>query len=324
MLPHSVHEDATGEWMGGAGNPSSQFKATALLFRNRRGDADTNRLWERARRDVALTTDLAASKQRYVHDFVVQHSHRHWQRLAFFVQRFQFAFDRAKHPLIGQFFSPRKPLLWLLTRKRRLSSCIDLRSYGGKFGLLRLELLKLLWRQRLVEDLLSGNTRQHQKVATARNPRSSERAEERLRAGKDSCHPVIVFHRKRIELVMMATGTRDGTSHDRPCQRIDLLVNQFRCELRVVVLAKVLRADGKEPGCCEQSSPLGVSVEWKQVAGNLFGQKTIIRNVRIDRVDHVVAIPPCIGERYVRFAAAGFTIASNIQPMSSPAFTKLR
>ena len=83
---------------------------------------------------------------------------------------------------------------------------------------------------------------------------------------------------------MMATGTRDGTSHDRPCQRIDLLVNQFRCEPRVVVLAKVLRADGKEPGCCEQSSPLGVTVEWKQVAGNLFGQKTIIRNVRIDRV----------------------------------------
>ncbi len=48
--------------------------------------------------------------------------------------------------------------------------------------------------------------------------------------------------------------------------------------------------------------------------------KLIVRNVAIQRADHVVAIFPGIRNRRVELMAARFRVANEIEPVPSPAF----
>ena len=66
---------------------------------------------------------------------------------------------------------------------------------------------------------------------------------------------------------------------------------------------------------------------WQQITGNLFGQKAIIRTCRIEGVNDVVSITPCMRKRRVAaesIIAVGFSVPSDIEPVPSPAFAELR
>ena len=57
-----------------------------------------------------------------------------------------------------------------------------------------------------------------------------------------------------------------------------------------------------------------------QVAGNLLGEKPVERLVLVEGLDHVVAIAKRVGKTDVLIEPVGIGVASNVEPMSPPAF----
>lgn len=60
------------------------------------------------------------------------------------------------------------------------------------------------------------------------------------------------------------------------------------------------------------------------VAGELFGDETVVGRVGVERVDHPVAIAPGLGAMRVGLVAVGLGVPHQVEPMASPALAVAR
>ena len=60
-----------------------------------------------------------------------------------------------------------------------------------------------------------------------------------------------------------------------------------------------------------------------QVTGNVFGRKLIVRDIRVQGADDVVAIFVGVMQWVVEFVTVAFCVACEVQPVTSPAFAKV-
>ena len=113
--------------------------------------------------------------------------------------------------------------------------------------------------------------------------------------------------------MIVATGAAHGQAQHNGT-RCGNEVIQFVGSGAGVVLHDVLRTAGQIPGRDDG----GGIVRPDLVACDLFAQKFVVRLVAVERIDHIVAIPP--GERaiFVALEAAAVSVSRQIEPVSSP------
>ncbi len=139
-------------------------------------------------------------------------------------------------------------------------------------------------------------------------------------AGEDGSQGVVVLGRNRVELVVVAASAGDGQSQESLGESVDLLVHQVVDHLGLVLLGDGAGANRQKPGA-EHGSNVGIPrlVGGIEVSGNLILDETIIGEVSIEAVDHVVPVAPGIGHCDVFVQAAGIGVAGDVQPVAAPA-----
>ena len=63
---------------------------------------------------------------------------------------------------------------------------------------------------------------------------------------------------------------------------------------------------------------------WKEVASDVFGDELVVGNVRIERAYDVIAVVVGVVNWIVKFVAMTFSIAHEVEPVTTPAFAKMR
>ena len=145
-------------------------------------------------------------------------------------------------------------------------------------------------------------------------------AKKRLRARENAGHGIVIFSGDGIELVIMTARAGNGNRHEGAGGHVELLVDKVHFELLRVAVVERLGAHGEEAG----GNATGIGgLARQQVAGDLFLDKLVERLVRIECVDHVIAIAPRVREGGVAFHAIAFGIAGHVQPVAAPAFAKV-
>ena len=132
--------------------------------------------------------------------------------------------------------------------------------------------------------------------------------------------PVIFLLRERIEFVVMALRALDRQAEHALADGIHAIEHLVHTEL-----LRVNPAFFVEHGVAQKTrgDDLVLGAIRDQVAGELFDDELIVREVAIERVDDVIAITPDVA-RLVLFKAVRVGVACRIKPMSAPAFAVMR
>ena len=119
----------------------------------------------------------------------------------------------------------------------------------------------------------------------------------RVRALEDAGQRVVIRRRDRVELVVVAAGTAQRQAEERSADRVNLLVDNVHLHFDRVVFGEHFRADRQEPrrGHPRKFRLGSLAGMLNQIAGELFSKELVERFVRVERCDHVVAIPKRVG-----------------------------
>ena len=119
---------------------------------------------------------------------------------------------------------------------------------------------------------------------------------QRAGVGQDSRQRVVVARGNRIELVIVAASTTDRLGQKPFANRIQLLINNVHAKLPLVLFFEVVIAERQV--CRRDQLPLSIRQRFgrKQIAGELFDDKSIEGQVGIERLDDVIAIAPGFGQ----------------------------
>src|SRR5258708_35866861 len=129
---------------------------------------------------------------------------------------------------------------------------------------------------------------------------------------------VIILLRNWIKLVIVTARALHSETENAPAHSSNHVVEVFITEFRIVFFPETdLRMLTHKTGSGESF----VVHPLKLVAGQLFLKKNVVRFVRVERMDHIVAITPGIWAIKIVFVSIGIRIAGNIQPMPAPTFT---
>ena len=140
----------------------------------------------------------------------------------------------------------------------------------------------------------------------------------KLGAGKKGLQPVVVRLGNRVELVVVAAGTMQRQAeHDRTDALHHLSQDLLTRDLGVGVAAdEVHGACPVKSGGREQIDRFpGVLADREQVAGELLGQKLIVRLVLDETIDHVIAVSPSMGPVGIHFVAVRLGKTDGVQPV---------
>ena len=138
-----------------------------------------------------------------------------------------------------------------------------------------------------------------------------------------SAQGVIVAGRNGVELVVMAAGAPDGLGQERLGEDVDLVVEPFR-GIDPDVNRRMLRfpqepesgGDGRFEKVLGRM-PTGFG---QQIAGDVLADELVIRNVGIQRPDHIVAVFVREGNFKIEFVSRGLGIPHQVEPVAGPAF----
>ena len=127
--------------------------------------------------------------------------------------------------------------------------------------------------------------------------------------------------------MIVTLGALEREAHHPTGQYLQLIINHLQAILHAVhrIGARAVRRHAQEAGRHQLLNHrfihrLGIGVVHQFVTGNLLDQKPVIGLVRIKRVDHIIAIPPCVIAYHIRIAfALRIRIAGHVQPMPPPA-----
>ena len=110
---------------------------------------------------------------------------------------------------------------------------------------------------------------------------------------KDARQRVVIWLRDRIKLVVMTSSTPQGETKKCLANRVDLVIHHVTDHFLLVRIAAIPRSIDEKCGCDQAVGIRFLAVGcWKQVAGNLMGNKLIERQVAIQRFDNPIAIHP--------------------------------
>jgi len=118
--------------------------------------------------------------------------------------------------------------------------------------------------------------------------------------------------------VVVASGAADGQAEHGFSDGVEGVVHD---EVEVGVL-RVFEAAGQgDKAGGDDTLPetfFGI-FECEDVAGDLFDDELVVGHVVIEGVDDVVAVLVCFGDGHVGAVAGGIGVASEVEPMASPA-----
>ena len=140
-----------------------------------------------------------------------------------------------------------------------------------------------------------------------------------LGAAEDSGQGVVVGRGDRVKLVVVAPGTGNCQSQHGLANHIQLVVDDVQ---RDVAAVERFLSDRQQSRRHLQPPGFGRVSGLQQVTGKLFDQEPVVGDVGVDRVDHVVAVPPRPKHQHVPAAASRFGEAGHVQPVPGPAFSE--
>ena len=130
-------------------------------------------------------------------------------------------------------------------------------------------------------------------------------------AGEDAVQRVVIFAENRVVFVIVTAGAADRQPQQPPRHHVDLIVD-------VVVFVRVFPPYRQEAHRRQIRRPL---VTRQSIGRQLLGDEAIVRQVSVERPDHVVAVG--VGIRKAAFAAeripAGVGVTGHVQPVTAPA-----
>ena len=90
-------------------------------------------------------------------------------------------------------------------------------------------------------------------------------------------------------------------------------IKNVHLHLDRIVFSQHFRAQRKESGG-DNSAKLNVCIVRcrKQISGQLFAQKFVVRPISIEGIDHIVAITPCVSKCEIFVQSIGVGITYNI------------
>ena len=140
---------------------------------------------------------------------------------------------------------------------------------------------------------------------------------------ENSVNGVIIFGGYRVKFVIMATGTADCQPHEGSRCDVDLFINNVSIKLLGVPLIQGLRPQGEKT--CGDDVVLGcfLIIGCQEIACNLFTDELIKRFILIECLNHIIPVTPGLGVGAIAFHSGRFSISGYIQPMTSPAFSKM-
>ncbi len=146
--------------------------------------------------------------------------------------------------------------------------------------------------------------------------RRGQRSHGRRRVAKHARQRIVVELRNGIELVIVATGTRDRQPEQAARESIDPIVERFGLSLGnrlgIAAVGDVRRTNRNEAGGHGQFGAY-------QVASELQANELIVGHIVIQRLDDPIAPGPLLTEQ-VLFKSVAIGVASSIQPGARPAF----
>ena len=134
-------------------------------------------------------------------------------------------------------------------------------------------------------------------------------------APEERQHPVVVGLGNRIAAVVVAAGAADRHAEHDPGRRIEDRVEIVVLGERGVRRLVVPDAQSQIAGGDDRRGGGVVDL----VAGELVGQKLVVRHVRVESVDHPVAVAPGRWLLAVPLVAVGLGVADEIEPVPAPA-----
>ena len=123
----------------------------------------------------------------------------------------------------------------------------------------------------------------------------------------------------RVELVVVATGALDGHREERGARGVDHVFKTFIFIFLRVVRLVVPGSQSQEAGGDQRV----VGTVGKFVAGELFEDEPVERQVVVEGADDPVAILPRERLGLVAFVARGLGVARDVEPVTSPALAEL-
>ena len=139
-------------------------------------------------------------------------------------------------------------------------------------------------------------------------------------AAEERQHPVVVGLRNRVAAVVVAAGTADRHAEHHPGGRIEDRVEIVVLGERGVRRFVVPDPQSQIAGGDDRGGRRVVDL----VAGELVRQELVVRHVRVERVDHPVAVAPGGGLLAVPLVAVRLRVADKVEPVPAPALAVVR
>ena len=143
------------------------------------------------------------------------------------------------------------------------------------------------------------------------------------RAVENAVQRVIIARRDGIEFVIVTACAAQAQAQHGLTQRVDRVLD------RQVVI--ILRVESEAAGDREITGgrrafrvQLARAASREDVPGDLLAQELVVRFVRVEGIDDVIAIAPRERHRVVRSLARSIRVAHDIEPVASPAFAVMR
>ena len=156
----------------------------------------------------------------------------------------------------------------------------------------------------------------------AENPRHA--GIQRPRATEDTGQRVVVALWHWVELMIVAASAAHGHAQDRPPEGVELVVDDVHLQLQLVLVNQGPRPNGQKPGGDDLLAALGIALGFQDIAGNLFTDEPVVRFVPVERVDHVVAIPPSVLRGNPPSEPQSVRIARQVEPVPTPSLPERR
>ncbi len=138
---------------------------------------------------------------------------------------------------------------------------------------------------------------------------------------------VIILGVDRVEFMIVAARAGDGKTHKRFAGDVDHVVEAVGFVAANVDGRMDHFAHEPEAGGDDRFVETFLRIEarrWEQVAGDVFFQELIVRDVGVEGADDVIAVVLRVRDRRFEFVTARFGVTDEIQPVPRPAFTELR
>ena len=127
-------------------------------------------------------------------------------------------------------------------------------------------------------------------------------------------HPVVLFLRERVVLVVVALGALDRQAEDALADGVHPVEHRLHAELLGVDAALLVdHRVAEEAG----GDDLVLRRVRQQVAGDLLDDELVVRQVAVERVDDPVAVEPDL-PRLVLLVAVGVGVAGRVEPDAGP------